>query len=402
MENEYAARTPTVGQLTAEAHEAFVRGDLVRVRDCLTAALELSPGNGELALALGHAELSAGNLDAALAAYWSATLLLPKLAAAHSSRALALQLLGRSTEASRDAIRAISLDPGDAVGLKVLARIHLDAEQPDAARQACQVVLRKDAGDPDAIQMMEEAMVLEAKLAENLPARQPDAAAPAGRVEAAPGVPPKNGDPASPGEQARRRIQQFMDAGRDYFADVLPPQLTEQELENSRVIPSREEILALLPKGGVCAEIGTQAGDFAKQMLSALQPAKFHIYDLDFTPFDHAHFQSSIQSGQVELHPGDSATLLSDQPDHSLDLMYIDGDSSYQGAAKNLEQAARKIKEDGWIVCNNYAVYSPLEGVKYGVCRAVNEFCLNRGFEIRYLALHHWGYHNVALRKRST
>ena len=49
MENEYAARTPTVGQLTAEAHEAFVRGDLVRVRDCLTAALELSPGNGELA-----------------------------------------------------------------------------------------------------------------------------------------------------------------------------------------------------------------------------------------------------------------------------------------------------------------------------------------------------------------
>ena len=85
-----------------------------------------------------------------------------------------------------------------------------------------------------------------------------------------------------------------------------------------------------------------------------------------------------------------------------MDLIYIDGDHSYQGVAKNLEQAARKIKEDGWIVCNNYAVYSPLEGVKYGVCRAVNEFCLNRGFEIRYLALHHWGYHNVALKKRST
>ena len=214
-----------------------------------------------------------------------------------------MRLLGRSAEASRDAIRAVALDPGDLVGLKVLARIHLDAEQPEAARQACQLVLRKNAGDADAIQMIEEAMVLEAKLAENLLERQPVSADPPSRIVPAPGVPPNSGDSASPGEHARQRVQQFLDAGRDYFADVLPPPLTGQQLENSRIVPSREQILALLPKGGVCAEIGTQAGDFAKRMLSALQPAKFHLYDLDFTPFDHAHFQSSIQSGRVELHP---------------------------------------------------------------------------------------------------
>src|SRR5580698_5694287 len=83
---EDAARVPTVTQLSAEANEAFARGDIARVRECLSAAVDLSPGNGNLALALGHAEMSAGNLEAALAAYWSATLLLPQLAAAHSSR----------------------------------------------------------------------------------------------------------------------------------------------------------------------------------------------------------------------------------------------------------------------------------------------------------------------------
>jgi tetratricopeptide (TPR) repeat protein len=158
----------STGELTAAANEAFARGDIARVCECLSAALELSPDNGELALALGHAEMSGGNLEAARAAYWSATLLLPKLASAHSCHALAARLLGRKSEASRSAVRAISLDPRDAVGLKVLARIHLDAGQPEAARQACRLVLRRDPQDADANQMLEEVFIQEAKLAENI------------------------------------------------------------------------------------------------------------------------------------------------------------------------------------------------------------------------------------------
>jgi len=37
--------------------------------------------------------------------------------------------------------------------------------------------------------------------------------------------------------------------------------------------------------------------------------------------------------------------------------------------------------------------------MKYGVYRAVNELCLRQGFEIVFLGLHPWGYHDVALRK---
>jgi tetratricopeptide (TPR) repeat protein len=161
-----------VEQLTAEANRAFTRGDIARVRECLSAALELSPEEGELALALGHAEMGEGNVEAAMASYWAATLLMPKVASAHSCHALAARLLGRNSEASRSAIRAISLNPRDAVGLKVLARIHLDAGQPEAARQACRLVLHELPDDEDARQMMEEVLVQEALLEENLLAKQ--------------------------------------------------------------------------------------------------------------------------------------------------------------------------------------------------------------------------------------
>jgi tetratricopeptide (TPR) repeat protein len=89
-------------------------------------------------------------------------------AAAYSSRALACQKLGRSNEASRAAIRAISLDPKDARAWKVLARIHLDAGQHEAAQKACRRVLGNDAGDAEAREMMGEALAQKAKLAENL------------------------------------------------------------------------------------------------------------------------------------------------------------------------------------------------------------------------------------------
>ena len=130
-----------------------------------------------------------------------------------------------------------------------------------------------------------------------------------------------------------------------------------------------------------------------------MKPTKLHIYDIDFTPFDHAYFQTALKQKTVELHKGDSSALLAATPEGSFDFIYIDGDHSYEGAVRDLEQAARKIKDDGWIVCNDYTIYSPLEKSKYGVYRAVNEFCLKHGYEIAYLALHQWSYHDVALRK---
>jgi ubiquinone/menaquinone biosynthesis C-methylase UbiE len=208
--------------------------------------------------------------------------------------------------------------------------------------------------------------------------------------------------PTSSPDGTRASLDQFNTNATDFFADVLPPDLSEIHLRHSRLLPNRFEILSFMPKGGVCAEVGTQTGEFAKHILSVLQPRLLHIFDLDYSLFDHAHFHLPIQQGRVQLHQGDSSSRLGALPDRSFDFIYIDGDHSYAGVKRDLAQAARKIKDGGWIVCNDYTIYSPLEKCKYGVYRAVNEFCLRNNYEILYFGLHAWGYHDVALRMIAT
>jgi len=193
----------------------------------------------------------------------------------------------------------------------------------------------------------------------------------------------------------------FPSVSQAFFADVEPPLLSPIHLKNTRVVPSREQILPLLPKGGVCVEIGTGTGGFGQQILSVVEPAKLHLCDRDFNLFDDAPFTTAIEQGIVELHEGEAAEHLAAQPDRHFDVIFIHPDHSYVAAARALEQAGRKIKDDGCIICANYTTYAPLEGNKCGVVRAVNEFCHTGGFEIIYLALHSLGYQDVALRKRA-
>lgn len=167
-------------QLIGAANEALAGGNFALVRQNLRAAFKLSPNDGGLALALGHAELNGGDLNAALAVYTAAVSLLPKTPAAHASRALALQLLGRSPEAARSALHAISLDPNEAVAFKVMARIHLNAGQAELAQQCCRRILNCHPGDADAMQMLEEALAQQTCLPKNvvkLPASAPASAA---------------------------------------------------------------------------------------------------------------------------------------------------------------------------------------------------------------------------------
>jgi hypothetical protein len=184
-----------------------------------------------------------------------------------------------------------------------------------------------------------------------------------------------------------------------WFEDVTPPPLALLHLKNTRIVPSREHILPLLPKGGVCVEIDTRTGFFGQQILSVLEPAKLHLCDRDFNSFDDSPFAVAMEQGIVELHEGEAAEHLAAQPDRHFDLIHLHTDPSYSGAARALEQAGRKLKGDGCIICANYTAYSPLEGIKYGVARAVNEFCLRDGFEIICLALNSLGYQDAALRK---
>ena len=182
---------------------------------------------------------------------------------------------------------------------------------------------------------------------------------------------------------------------------VWAPALTERHVRNCRVFAGREEMLALVPTGAVCAEVGTETGYFSAQILERTRPSALHLVDLDLSKIRYEEFsiQRAIDSGVVRLHQGDSSEVLQRFEDGSFDWLYVDGDHSYEGVVRDIEQVERVVKPDGLIVFNDYTQYSPLERLPYGVMKAVNELCLRSAYELVGLALHGMGYFDVAVRK---
>jgi hypothetical protein len=181
----------------------------------------------------------------------------------------------------------------------------------------------------------------------------------------------------------------------------IDPVLEERHLENCRVLPHREALLRQMPTGGKVAEIGVQTGRFSKAILDICRPAQLHLVDLALQRFDVPRiFKSQIDAGIVHLHEGDSSTIVRRFDDLSFDFIYIDADHSYQGVKRDLEAARTKIKDEGFLVFNDYTYWSPAECQRYGVIRAVNELCLAEDWEFSYFALEPMMYCDVALRRR--
>jgi predicted O-methyltransferase YrrM len=198
----------------------------------------------------------------------------------------------------------------------------------------------------------------------------------------------------------RNAIEAMAQATKEPFIPWAPS-LNDAQLANCRVLPSRNHILDHMPKGGVCAEVGTQAGHFAKTIWTKTLPTKLHIIDMDLSQFQQRdHFKREIGSGQVVLHEGSSSKLLDTFPDNYFDWIYIDADHSYEGFCADLGVSAKKLKANGLIVCNDYAVWSPSEVSAYGVLKGIHEFCLRENWEFLFLGLHGQGYHDVCLTRR--
>jgi len=167
------------------------------------------------------------------------------------------------------------------------------------------------------------------------------------------------------------------------------------------LFPRREEPLALLPQGSVGAELGVETGYFSAQILERVDPRALHLIDCDLSRIQYDRFpiRSAIDAGKVTLHQGNSSDALQHFGDAFFDWLYIDADHSYEGVRRDIAQSVRVVKPDGVFVFNDYTQYSPLEGIGYGVMKAVNELCLAHDFELIALGLQGLGYFDVAIKR---
>jgi hypothetical protein len=165
---------------------------------------------------------------------------------------------------------------------------------------------------------------------------------------------------------------------------------------------TRNEMFLHLPKNSKIMEIGVFRGDFSEFIFNEMNPSELHLVDL---------FDGMMCSGDVDgnntininlnvsynnlnekykecdnvfVKKGKSEVVFEEYSDDYFDIIYIDGDHSYEGVKKDLESALKKIKNGGYICGHDYETNSFKTQFKYefGVKQAVDEFCLKNNFKI--------------------
>ncbi|NVK53925.1 MAG: class I SAM-dependent methyltransferase [Flavobacteriaceae bacterium] len=158
---------------------------------------------------------------------------------------------------------------------------------------------------------------------------------------------------------------------------------------------TREQLLSLLPKNGVVAELGVDHGDFSQKILEICQPFKLHLVDVwksERYPEKLFHevgkkFQSEIKNGIVEINRGLSTVVVNQFPDKYFDWIYIDTAHTYSVTKAELETYLPKMKQGGIIAGHDFIVGEIDVPWKYGVIEAVYEFCTSHDWEIIYLTM---------------
>lgn len=172
------------------------------------------------------------------------------------------------------------------------------------------------------------------------------------------------------------------------------------------------DLLLKSKKDLVGAEVGVYRGQHAREMLSYLSIKKLYLVDpwqryseynekklgnqLEEAYFDSKKLLKEFDDGRVVWLKGFSVDIAKKIEDNTLDFVYIDGNHSYEFTKKDIEAWTPKLKQGGFIGGHDFdsnVDKKNLEGIKYGVKRAVEEYCEkhNIHFEFRWCNAHDIG-----------
>lgn len=183
------------------------------------------------------------------------------------------------------------------------------------------------------------------------------------------------------------------------------PDLKPEHVANCRLFVDRRALLEIVPKGGVGVEMGVFMGDFSKILISDLAPGHLTLIDVAYAADVRKMFAEHIAAGKLTIVEADSASALEYFADRHFDWIYIDGDHSREGVARDAAVAKRKVKKDGILIFNDYKMGDhnyPGGFYEYGIIDAVNNLCIRDGYEMIGFAFHPQMYCDAALRLRNT
>lgn len=170
-------------------------------------------------------------------------------------------------------------------------------------------------------------------------------------------------------------------------------------------IPKRIDLISDLLKGAVIAEIGVHRGVFAFEMMELPNLGKLYCvdswrhqpdYDDPVAGEDHEenyrltlqHLSGHLKGGRVEIIRMDSlaAAMLLHSSEVELDAVFLDASHSYASVLADLCAWSRVLKLGGQLLGHDFCDSHPLAiKHKWGVERAVCDFCKEAGWHITHL-----------------
>jgi hypothetical protein len=196
------------------------------------------------------------------------------------------------------------------------------------------------------------------------------------------------------------------------------PELDSSHFRNAGLYANRKDLMTALPipRGGTISEVGIGLGVFSRFLIETLMPRSFHAFDLFqlhnekqlygqsaadiFKGKTHLEFyRAEMQSAGCEVvtHEGPSQQTLADVPGHFFDMIYVDGEHTYENVKADAVLAEQRVKPDGILVFNDYVVHDPFQKADYGVVPVVNELVALRSWKVIGFALQKHLFCDIAL-----
>lgn len=169
-------------------------------------------------------------------------------------------------------------------------------------------------------------------------------------------------------------------------------------------LDERAELVNLLPKHSVGAELGVYTGVFSEYLISQVQPAKIFLVDAwdcvcggthypvgegwaEYVDHGRISFEAcraavrlrAQRAASAEVVTACSVAWLVAQPPASLDWVYIDTDHSYETTTDELYACVGAIKPDG-MICGDDAWED-----EFGVLTAIGSFTADGAWKLEYL-----------------
>ena len=178
-------------------------------------------------------------------------------------------------------------------------------------------------------------------------------------------------------------------------------------IHKMEIFETRDEMLKVVPKGGIIAELGVFKGEFSIVIDKVCKPKELILIDSwSGTHLYSGDVNGNHLNGVRQYYSGDelfnittenikkcksmvttvrlTTDILGAFGDDMFDMIYIDADHSYEGVLKDLKNAYNKIKNGGYIMGHDYEhnMHKTNNSYNFGVKKAVDEFCREYNQEI--------------------